>query len=231
GIPPIPPTPEMAMQRISTGRWLGNDDPGLATAVETMVHEVGHSQGRYHILCSGGEAGADPAYPHPNGRIGVWGFGIYDRQLRSPTGGRDYMTYCSNEFVSDFSWELTLDVIEILTSWSRAGAPAVDGGGLLMGALYPDGTEDWWTAPGGLPTELATPGAAIIVEGIVDGAGPRQDLPAWVYARPDAEDTVQVIAPRPEGLSSAAIIDLMLPDRAAPQRVDAASIRDLVTAD
>ena len=30
-------------------------------AESTFVHEIGHTQGRYHVLCSGGEAGADAA--------------------------------------------------------------------------------------------------------------------------------------------------------------------------
>src|SRR5690606_9595568 len=144
GIPPEP-TMELAQQRIATGRWSGSG----AAAAETFVHEIGHTQGRRHVLCSGGEAGTDPAYPHPQGRIGVWGFGIHDFTLRSPTGSRDYMTYCSNEWVSDYGWEQTLDIIEILTSWDAMDRPArTPGEGLLMGALYPDGREDWWTAPG-----------------------------------------------------------------------------------
>ncbi|MEM6296265.1 MAG: hypothetical protein AAGA54_33650, partial [Myxococcota bacterium] len=95
-----PPTMANGQERISTGRWNGSG----AAAAETFVHEVGHTQGRRHVRCSGGEAGIDAAYPHEGGRIGVWGFGIYDFELRSPSGGRDYMTYCSNEWVSDYSW-------------------------------------------------------------------------------------------------------------------------------
>ena len=117
------PTRENAGQRISTGRWNGSG----AGAAETFVHEVGHTQGRRHVRCSGGEAGVDTNYPHQNGRIGVWGFGIYDFELRTPTGGRDYMTYCSNEWVSDYGWEQTLDVIEVAHQLGFGGAPAQDG--------------------------------------------------------------------------------------------------------
>ena len=217
GIPPEP-TMELAQQRIATGRWSGSG----AAAAETFVHEIGHTQGRRHVLCSGGEAGTDPAYPHPQGRIGVWGFGIHDFTLRSPTGSRDYMTYCSNEWVSDYGWEQTLDIIEILTSWDAMDRPArTPGEGLLMGALYPDGREDWWTAPGGLPPSLATPGAAVEVthEGVVDV------LPAWIYERPDG-NTVQVIAPRPAALPHASALHLRHPDRVVPAPVEPTTIRD-----
>lgn len=221
GIPPIPPTPELAQQRISTGRWSGSG----AAAAETFVHEVGHTQGRYHVLCSGGEAGADQAYPHPNGRIGVWGFGIHDFMLRSPTAGRDYMTYCSNEWVSDYAWEQTLGVIEILTSWSEGALPPGEGDGLLMGALYADGTEDWWTAPGGLPTELHTHDAAILV----DRGATTESSPAWIYTRPDS-DTVQVVAPRPAALGSARALHLVHPDRVGPSPIELTTINDIVAA-
>ena len=66
--------------------------------------------------------------------LGGTGFGIYDLQLRTPTGARDYMTYCSNEWVSDYSWEQTLEVIETLTSWDYGDAPPDLSRPLLAGA-------------------------------------------------------------------------------------------------
>lgn len=138
-----PPTLENGQQRISTGRWNNSG----AAAAETFVHEVGHTQGRRHVRCSGGEAGIDVAYPHAGGRIGVWGFGIYDFELRSPSGGRDYMTYCSNEWVSDYSWEQTLDVIEVLTGFDLADTAAKPGV-VLAGMVHEDGSTEWWTQPG-----------------------------------------------------------------------------------
>lgn len=151
--------PGFAHQRISSGRYLSS---GVG-ARDTFVHEVGHSQGRYHVVCSGGEAGADPAYPHSNGRLGLWGYGIHDTALRSPTGVRDYMTYCSPSFVSDFGWELTYDYIKELTSWDYAGVPVdPDSGPLLRGTVYGDGRTRWWTTYGSVPP--AWPGSVMEFE-------------------------------------------------------------------
>jgi len=216
---PAAPTMELAQQRVATGRWWGSGE----LAAETFVHEIGHTQGRYHVLCSGGEGGPDLDYPHPQGRIGVWGFGIYDFKLRSPSTSRDYMTYCSNEWVSDYAWEQTLEVIEILTSWDQAGAPGpIDGPGLLMGAIHADGTEQWWTAPGSLPPGLATAGAAIEV---TDAHG-LHTLPALVYVRPDG-DTLQIIADRPAALPHALALDLRTPAQVTPSPVDPSRVHDL----
>jgi hypothetical protein len=184
---PNEPTKENAQQRVSTGRWLGS---GLA-ASETFVHEVGHSQGRRHVVCSGGEGGPDLNYPHPNGRIGVWGFGIYDFKLRTPTGARDYMTYCSNEWVSDYGWEQVLEVIEILTSWDYEDAVPEPKPTMLYGILHEDGTEDWWTAPGGLPKSAA---ATVVY----DFGGAPITLPAAIEPIPHGEARY-VIAPLPDG--------------------------------
>jgi hypothetical protein len=217
GIPPEP-LQELAQQRVATGRWNGAGE----LAAETFVHEIGHTQGRRHVLCSGGEAGVDQNYPHQGGRIGVWGFGIHDFQLRTPTGGRDYMTYCSNEWVSDYGWEQTLAVIETLTSWDEAG-PKKTGGAVLMGALEPDGRAMWWTATGDVPADLLSPGGPRIVARTAGGA--TSSTGAWVYTRPDS-DTVQVIAPLPRGFDTAGALELERPGEPATA-IDLPTIRRL----
>ncbi|MBK9756563.1 MAG: hypothetical protein IPO88_24305 [Nannocystis sp.] len=186
GIPEAP-TVGLAFQRIATGRYLGSG----ADARDTFVHEVGHSQGRYHIRCSGGEAGTDPDYPHPNGRIGVWGYGIHDTQLRSPTGYRDYMTYCDNSFVSDYGWDLTYGFIKELSSWDMAGAPAEDAP-LLVGTLHSDGSATWWTTRGSAPQRGRSSDTR--VEFAI--AGETITLPASVGEIPDSSAQV-VAAPLP----------------------------------
>jgi hypothetical protein len=188
---PTSATPENANQRIATGRWQGT---GEATA-ETFVHEIGHSQGRRHVRCSGGEAGIDPAYPHDNGRIGVWGFGIHDFQLRAPTTARDYMTYCSNEWVSDYGWEQTLDTIETLTSWDYADVTPTNEG-VLVGAIHADGSATWWTARGAAP-QVATAARMVWT---IDGL--EVDRAAFVEPMADGPGTL-VIAPLPADFASA----------------------------
>ena len=185
---PEPPTLEGSQMRISTGRWLGSGE----AAAETFVHEVGHTQGRRHVRCSGGEAGVDQNYPHLGGRIGVWGFGIYDFQLRAPTAGRDYMTYCSNEWVSDYGWEQTLDVIELMTSYDYQNVQP-DREPMLMGLVDDKGYERWWVTSGGVPTP--TPGDRLAIE---VGEIP-VEVPASVTAVPHDDAAYLVLAPLPAG--------------------------------
>ena len=164
-------TPEFAFQRIATGRYQGSGE----LAKETFVHEVGHSQGRFHVRCSGGEAGTDDNYPYPNGRIGVWGYGIHDTQLRSPTGFRDYMSYCDNSFVSDYGWDLTYAYIKELSSWDAAAPPpAADAGPLLLGTVYSDGSSQWWTSRGSVPRAGRDPATQVEFT----GPGASEALPA-----------------------------------------------------
>ena len=211
GIPPTP-TKELAYQRVSTGRWQGT---GAATS-ETLVHEVGHTQGRRHVLCSGGEGGPDPNYPHENGRIGVWGFGIHDFKLRAPTTGRDYMTYCPNEWVSDYGWEQTLDVIEILTSWDYEDiAPSRDG--VLVGAIHADGTSTWWTARGAAPGTTSGTHVVWTIEGL------EVVRPAHVEPMPDGTATL-VVAPLPTGFAAATALRYESSDD-APRSIAPASVR------
>ena len=73
-------------------------------------HEIGHTRGRYHAEFCG--AGGGAAYPYPGGRISpdltgngaIYGFDITTRAIYPPTW-KDVMTYCNNEWVSDFTYE------------------------------------------------------------------------------------------------------------------------------
>ena len=73
-------------------------------------HEIGHTRGRSHAEFCG--AGGGAAYPYPGGRISpvltgngaIYGFDITTRAIYPPSW-TDVMTYCANEWVSDFTYE------------------------------------------------------------------------------------------------------------------------------
>lgn len=141
------PTKGNGWSRTAVGRWYG----GVGSTVNTFVHEIGHTQGRRHVYCSGEEGGADPSYPYDGGTIGVWGFGVLDYTLHKPTTAKDYMTYCGNTWVSDWGWHNVYPYIEEITSWDAEGG-AVDPSRtrqLLVGLVDPAaGTEHWFTTTG-----------------------------------------------------------------------------------
>lgn len=80
----------------------------------TMIHEVGHQHGREHAPC--GVSGADRAFPQRDGTIGLWG---YDRSTPTMLNvtSHDFMSYCENEWVSQYTWAGLLARIQ------RVGAP------------------------------------------------------------------------------------------------------------
>ncbi|PDV99238.1 BACON domain-containing protein [Candidatus Chloroploca asiatica] len=73
-------------------------------------HEIAHSLGRSHAEFCG--AGGGVAFPYPSGRISpdltgntaIYGFDIETRAIYPPDW-RDVMTYCNNQWVSDFTYE------------------------------------------------------------------------------------------------------------------------------
>jgi hypothetical protein len=73
-------------------------------------HEIAHTRNRYHAEFCG--AGGGVAYPYSNGRISpalsgataLYGFDITTRAIYDPNW-RDVMTYCQNQWVSDFTYE------------------------------------------------------------------------------------------------------------------------------
>jgi len=197
---PVDPTMENAFQRVSSGVSF---NPELSA--ETFVHEVGHSQGRRHIACQG-EAGIDPSYPERGGAIGEWGFGVVDFLIRHPTVTKDYMTYCTPTWVSNFGWNKVWPTIQILSSWDDdfpgADAPPTDNpygnSSLLLGTLLANSDEIWQTVPGRIdPAKLTN---EMQIEFSVAGA-PLALQSTFVETLPDSTDR-RVIAPLPPGFDA-----------------------------
>jgi hypothetical protein len=73
-------------------------------------HEIAHSLGRFHAEFCG--AGGGDTFPYPSGRISpaltgntaIYGFDITNRVVYPPDW-KDVMTYCNNQWVSDFTYE------------------------------------------------------------------------------------------------------------------------------
>lgn len=99
-----------------------------AQAAGTLAHETGHAHGRLHAPCApmGFIQNTDPAFPYPDGGIGVWGFDLRKKVLIDPQGpARDFMGYCDPTWVSDYTWRALFERIAFV----NAGAAASGGGG------------------------------------------------------------------------------------------------------
>jgi hypothetical protein len=184
-----------AYQRVSSGVWLPAQ---RSYSYHTMVHELGHNHGRAHVYCNGGgAAGTDPTYPHSDGVIGVWGFGIRWFELHSPTSERDFMSYCQPSWVSDWGWTKAFDRIRTLTSWDYSGAPAgeqpSDPGEVLIGLLLENGEQRWWTTSGG--HELAHFGSGETIE--FDYGDQILAAPTHVQILDDGTTMITAPVPRP----------------------------------
>lgn len=193
---------------------------------DTFVHEVGHTQGRQHIDCAGAGVpaqGTDPSYPHEDGRIGVWGFGVRDFKLRHPTVNSDYMSYCDRAWVSDWQWNATFKRITTLSAWDMADAAPPASGGVLIGAVDPDGEQRWWTGPGALSPGRELSATHKVVFEFADG---EVEAVAQVSVRSHYA-TRNIVAPLPVGFDGRELLGVRLRDDAGEHPVAAASIRRL----
>jgi hypothetical protein len=121
-------------QGVATGR----DD-----SLGTVAHELGHNFGRPHAPC-GGAGDADPNFPYTGARIGT--FGWNGAQLLSPNRYVDLMSYCSPEWVSDYSYEK----VQQFMSGRAAFAPEAmlpdlrwTDAALVSGRVLPSGEVSW----------------------------------------------------------------------------------------
>jgi uncharacterized membrane protein len=86
--------------------------PDPVSLVRHINHEVGHAFGMSHSKgCD--TPGADPAYPYPNGSIGVYGWDPLTAPLTGPLVPKtykDFMNYCdphSGSWASDYTYRTT----------------------------------------------------------------------------------------------------------------------------
>ncbi len=147
----IAPTKENADARFASGKW---HQGAIMTGVETFVHEIGHIQSSPHVDC-GGAAGTDPGYPHADGDIGVWGLDTTTGQIYRPDTGKDYMSYCSPAWISDYRWRRLYSHQRELTSWDYESStferPDPMDFEMVGGIVYADGRETWSATNGIVP--------------------------------------------------------------------------------
>jgi hypothetical protein len=204
-IPPFP-TKSNAWTRTAVGRWYGENGD------ETFVHEIGHTQGRYHVNCNGTEGGPDPTYPYEGGLIGHWGYGIENWQLYSPNTYADYMSYCSQTWVSDWGWEKVWPHIEEISSWDfEAPPPGGDDRMLLVGAIMTNGQEHWFTVPGDNSGWGPTPGMTVELE--IEGK--LAEVPATLSKR-SHDGTINWAIELPEKLTDISSITRVSADARTP---------------
>lgn len=69
----------------------------------TAAHEIGHNLGRLHSPC-GDPGDLQPGYPYPNASIGQYGLNTNTLTVKAPSLYKDIMSYCSPEWISDFTY-------------------------------------------------------------------------------------------------------------------------------
>lgn len=75
-------------------------------AAGVVAHELGHNFNLTHAPCG---TGGNPSYPHADGKIGVWGYELDSATLYDPAVRYDFMSYCNPVWISDYSYDRTLD--------------------------------------------------------------------------------------------------------------------------
>lgn len=193
----VGPTMEEEVFRMAVGLSLDYDPQFSA---DTLTHEIGHVQGLEHVACDFADTpnpGMD--FPHADGSIGVWGFGVRDAVLRNPEDSRDYMSYCyAGNWSSDWTWFKTYYRAQVLTSWST-GAVAPSPGDVLVAVVDSTGVRDSWIAGGrasGDPIATVAPSLEVVAR---DAQGLRIPLPARILRFSEAEEAFLVSADVPPG--------------------------------
>jgi hypothetical protein len=80
-----------------------------SSGASVFAHELGHNWGRHHAPC-GGPGGVDAAYPHSDGRIGVFGYDVAEQTLK-PASTSDIMGYCEPKWIGDYTYKAIMSYL------------------------------------------------------------------------------------------------------------------------
>jgi hypothetical protein len=170
----------------------------LPSGDRVAAHEWGHNFSRPHTPCG---VSGDASYPHAGGVIGAWGWNATTNALVSPTA-TDIMGYCSNQWISDWTWNRVLQyraTSGMVAEAARGVAHATSSGG--SGERGGDGLLVWGRVVDG----------RITLEPAIRVDAPATPLPAQPTHR------LELL-----GIAGDALLTVPL----APERVDHVTTRD-----
>lgn len=111
---------EVSWVKMEGGNPIGSfsSPPGGITMAHEMVHNFGDSNPWKHVKCDTSES-INPDYPYPPNQIGpdspdaFWGFDPITSAIITPTEAKDFMSYCSPAWVSDYTWKNIFSAINV----------------------------------------------------------------------------------------------------------------------
>jgi hypothetical protein len=108
----------------------------LPSASGVAAHEWGHNWGRQHAPC-GNPPNPDPSFPYGGGVTGAYGYDQVDRVVKPPTA-HDLMGYCSNDWISDYTYLGVLDFRAQHPMSASSAGQAVQPALLVWGSIERD---------------------------------------------------------------------------------------------
>ena len=167
----FPPSAASNLNRTAVGYdWEGREDRG-EDYQEVFAHEMGHLLDRRHSPC-GSAAGPDPDYPYPGAELGAFGLKVSENKSIDPNTYVDVMSYCSPQWISDYTYKGVLAF--------RAQEPQAPAAGAVAFQAHRHGLLIWGTLRNGVValepafaamgvSSLPEPGEYTLV--CLDGAG------------------------------------------------------------
>lgn len=160
-------------------------------AATTFTHETGHLHGRSHVACNG-EAGTDPNYPYttPPASIGSWGWDSRTGALVDPAKIKDFMSYCSPVWASDYTYNALATRAAVVNTQASPQLPDAFTWHAMW--LYENGKAEWSTV-----TSEYTPSDDIATVDVLSADGQVVDTIEVAQGHLDHSADIMLFLPEP----------------------------------
>lgn len=207
------------------------DTRGIPSSALVECQELSHNYGRSHVDC-GDPSNVDHGYPYPpdvlsTPEAGYIGFDPIRNRLILPDQAKDFMSYCTPKWISDYTWKALFNRISTASMPAAAALePAANGSPMVLIQGVYDPHEGLAGFKQALP--LSGPSELAAAQALIAGLKPDSQYEMRAYSGTALQNLIPVYMqslPADEGARDGLLVIALAQAEAGVDRIDFVNVQ------